>query len=43
MRFHGVQFCEVEHGQLLPQFELSAIWPARSRLTLADRFAALIP
>ena len=43
MQFHGVQFCEIEDGQLLPQFELSAIWPIRSRLTLADRFAALIP
>jgi DNA-binding transcriptional LysR family regulator len=43
LTFNGVRFCEIQDGCLLPQFELSAIWPARSHRTLADRFAALIP
>jgi hypothetical protein len=29
-------------GDALPRFELSAIWPARARPTLPDRFAELI-
>jgi len=39
--FRGVRFCEVRDGDGLPDFNLSAIWPARSVPTLADRFAAL--
>lgn len=30
-------------GAAMPLFEPGAIWPARSRPTLADRFAALLP
>ena len=37
--FPGVRFCEVRERHLLPMLEVSAIWPARSRPTLADRFA----
>jgi len=39
--FRGVRFCDVCDGAGLPSFDLSAIWPARSTRTLADRFAAL--
>ena len=42
LQFAGVQFCDVRDGDNLPPFELSAIWPMRSRPTLADRFAALL-
>lgn len=42
LQFAGVRFCDVRDGDNLPQFELSAIWPTRSRPTLADRFAALL-
>lgn len=37
--FPGVRFCEVRERHLLPMLEVSAIWPARSRPTLADEFA----
>lgn len=37
--FPGVHFCEVRERQMLPMLELSAIWPARSRPSLADDFA----
>jgi DNA-binding transcriptional LysR family regulator len=39
--FRGVRFCEVSDGDMLPSFDLSAIWPARSVPTLADTFANL--
>ncbi|AET94225.1 LysR family transcriptional regulator [Caballeronia cordobensis] len=42
LQFAGVRFCDVRDGDNLPPFELSAIWPTRSRPTLADRFAALL-
>lgn len=42
LQFAGVRFCDVRDGENLPPFELSAIWPTRSRPTLADRFAALL-
>jgi DNA-binding transcriptional LysR family regulator len=42
LQFAGVRFCDVRDGDNLPPFELSAIWPHRSRPTLADRFAALL-
>ncbi|MGY8527296.1 LysR family transcriptional regulator [Paracidovorax citrulli] len=41
MNFRGVRLCEVRDGQMLPTFDLSAIWPARSVPTLADLFASL--
>lgn len=41
LQFAGVRLCEVRDGAALPRFELSAVWPHRSRPTLADRFAAL--
>jgi DNA-binding transcriptional LysR family regulator len=40
LQFAGVRLCEIRDGELLPSFELSAVWPIRSRPTLADRFAA---
>lgn len=43
LNFAGVRFCDIADGDGLPFFELSAVWPARSRATLADAFAALIP
>ncbi|MFK4446664.1 DNA-binding transcriptional LysR family regulator [Caballeronia udeis] len=42
LQFSGVRLCEIADGAALPYFELSAIWPARARPTLADRFAELI-
>lgn len=42
LQFSGVRLCEILDGDALPCFELSAMWPARARPTLADRFAALI-
>ena len=42
LQFSGVRLCEIIDGAALPRFELSAIWPARARQTLADRFAELI-
>lgn len=41
MGFQGVRFTDVRDGELLPSFDLSAIWPARSQPTLADLFAGL--
>jgi DNA-binding transcriptional LysR family regulator len=40
--YPGVRFCEVRERHLLPMLEVSAIWPARSRPTLADSFATLL-
>jgi len=42
LQFSGVRLCEIIDGAALPRFELSAIWPARAKPTLADRFAELI-
>lgn len=42
LQFSGVRVCDVREADVLPFFELSAIWPHRSRPTLADRFAALL-
>jgi len=40
--YPGVRFCEVRERQMLPMLEVSAIWPARSRPTLADAFVRLL-
>jgi DNA-binding transcriptional LysR family regulator len=40
--YPGVRFCEVRERHMLPMLELSAIWPARSRPTLADGFVKLL-
>ena len=40
--YPGVRFCEVRERHMLPMLELSAIWPARSRPTLADAFVKLL-
>jgi DNA-binding transcriptional LysR family regulator len=40
--FPGVRFCEVRESRLLPMIELSVIWPARSRRSLADVFADVL-
>lgn len=42
IEFPGVRFREVREGDLLPLLEVSAIWPARSRPTLADEFVKLL-
>ncbi|APW36061.1 hypothetical protein RD110_01600 [Rhodoferax koreense] len=41
--FPGVDYREIREGHLLPTMELSAVWAARSRPTLADRFVGLLP
>ena len=38
----GVQYAEVRDGAVLPPFELSAMWLARSRPTFADVFAEVL-
>jgi DNA-binding transcriptional LysR family regulator len=40
--FEGVRYCEIRERDLLPILELSAIWPARSRSTLIDRFVRVL-
>jgi hypothetical protein len=42
LQFSGVKLAGIIDGAALLRFELSAIWPARARQTLADRFAELI-
>jgi DNA-binding transcriptional LysR family regulator len=42
IQFAGVRLCEVRDGASLPFFELSAIWPHRSKPALADKFASLL-
>jgi DNA-binding transcriptional LysR family regulator len=42
IQFAGVRLCEVRDGAALPFFELSAIWPHRSKPALADKFASLL-
>ncbi|WP_110948288.1 LysR family transcriptional regulator [Pseudomonas bohemica] len=43
LQFAGMRYSEIRNGAALPHFELSAIWPAHSRSTMADRFAELLP
>ncbi len=40
--FQGVRFCEVREQSMLPVLEVSAVWPAHSRPTLADGFAGAL-
>jgi DNA-binding transcriptional LysR family regulator len=40
--YPGVRFCEIRERQSLPMLEISAMWPARSRPTLADEFVQLL-
>jgi DNA-binding transcriptional LysR family regulator len=42
IQFSGVRLCEVRDGRALPSFDLSAIWPNRSKPGLADIFASLL-
>jgi DNA-binding transcriptional LysR family regulator len=42
LRHGGVQYAEVRDGAGLPAFELSALWPARSRATFAEVFAEML-
>lgn len=42
IQFPGVRFCEVRERGALPMLEISAVWQARARPALADRFAALL-
>jgi DNA-binding transcriptional LysR family regulator len=40
--YPGVRFCEIRERNLLPMLEISAMWPARSRPTLADEFVEVL-
>jgi DNA-binding transcriptional LysR family regulator len=40
--YPGVRFCEIRERNALPMLEISAMWPARSRPTLADGFVKLL-
>lgn len=40
--FPGIRYCEVREQRLLPILELSAVWPARTRTSLADRFVEVL-
>lgn len=42
LHYKGTQYCEIRDSADLPHFELSAIWPALSWQTMADRFAELL-
>lgn len=42
LSFHGVRYCAIRERSLLPVFTLSAVWPVRSRPTLADSFASCL-
>jgi DNA-binding transcriptional LysR family regulator len=39
VQFPGVRYCEIREQHLLPVLQLSAVWQARSRPSLADHFA----
>ncbi len=39
VQFPGVRYCEIREQHLLPVLQLSAVWRARSRPSLADHFA----
>jgi DNA-binding transcriptional LysR family regulator len=43
LKHEGVRYAVVRDGGELPSFDLHAIWPARSRRTLADMFADMLP
>ena len=42
VQFPGVRYCDVREKNLLPALQLSAVWPARSKPTLVDRFAKVL-
>lgn len=42
LRHEGVRYATVRDGDELPRFDLSALWRARSRPTLADVFADML-
>lgn len=42
LKYPGVRYFDIRERQSLPEFFLSAIWPARSKPTLADGFAELL-
>jgi len=42
LQHEGVRYANVRDGDALPRFELSAIWPRRSRPALVDAFAAML-
>lgn len=42
VRFPGVRYCQVREQNLLPTLQLSAVWHARSKPTIVDRFAKVL-
>lgn len=42
VQFPGVRYCEIREKNLLPVLQLSAVWPARSKPTIVDRFAKVL-
>ncbi|QXH33692.1 LysR family transcriptional regulator [Pseudomonas muyukensis] len=42
LHFEGTRYSQIRDGADLPHFELSAIWPAQSRASMADHFAELL-
>lgn len=42
LQFAGMKYSAIRNSSSLPYFELSTIWPAHSRSTMADRFAELL-
>ncbi|HYF17437.1 MAG TPA: LysR substrate-binding domain-containing protein [Ramlibacter sp.] len=42
VQFPGVRYCQVREKNLLPSLQLSAVWPARSKPTIVDRFAKVL-
>jgi DNA-binding transcriptional LysR family regulator len=42
VQFPGVRYCEIREKHLLPALQLAAVWPARSKPTIVDRFAKVL-
>jgi DNA-binding transcriptional LysR family regulator len=42
LQVEGVRYCEIRERAILPEIDTSAIWPRRSKPTLADAFAKML-
>lgn len=42
VQYPHVRYCDIREKKLLPTLQLSAVWPARSKPTLVDRFAKVL-
>ncbi|MEI7786536.1 MAG: LysR substrate-binding domain-containing protein [Betaproteobacteria bacterium] len=42
VQFPGVRYCDIREQHLLPSLQLNAVWRARSRPTVVERFAQVL-